>query len=81
LIQGVRASASQDIVAFMNDVELTEEWLFERLRVNEERKFRDPEDAYLEVRRREAERAEKGLPPLVQFLQEADEDAEPDDRT
>jgi hypothetical protein len=81
LIQGVRAGASQDIVSFMNDVELTEEWLFERLRVNEERKFRDPEDAYLEVRRREAERAEKGLPPLVQFLQEANEDAEPDDRT
>jgi hypothetical protein len=68
LIQTVRAGASQDIVSFMNDVELTEEWLFERLRANEERKFRDPEDAYLEVRRREAERAEKGLPPLVQFI-------------
>jgi hypothetical protein len=50
LIQGVRAGASQGIVSFMNDVELTEEWLFERLRVNEEWKFRDPEDAYLEVR-------------------------------
>ena len=81
LIQGVRAGASQDIVSFMNDVELTEEWLFERLRVNEERKFRDPEDAYLEVRRQEAERAEKGLPPLVQFLKEANEDTAPDDKT
>jgi hypothetical protein len=30
LIQCVRAGASQDIVAFMNDIELTEEWLFER---------------------------------------------------
>ena len=71
----------QDIVSFMNDVELTEEWLFERLRVNEERKFRDPEDAYLEVRRQEAERAEKGLPPLVQFLKEANEDTAPNDKT
>lgn len=44
-IQCVRAGASQDIVSFMNDVELTEEWLFERLRLNEEKKFRDPEDA------------------------------------
>jgi hypothetical protein len=79
LIQCVRAGASQDIVSFMNDVELTEEWLFERLRVNEERKFRDPEDAYLDVRRQEAERAEKGLPPLVQFLKDAKQDAEPDD--
>jgi hypothetical protein len=35
----------------MNDVEITEEWLFERLRIREERKFHDPEDAYLEVRR------------------------------
>ena len=81
LIQGVRAGASQDIVSFMNDVELTEEWLFERLRMNEERKFRDPEDAYLEVKRQEAERAEKGLPPRVQFFKDANEDSESDDRS
>ena len=81
LIQCVRAGASQDIVSFMNDVELTEEWLFERQRVNEERKFRDPEDAYLEVRRQEAARAEKGLPPLIKFLEDANEDTEPDERT
>ena len=68
LIQCVRAGASQDIVAFMNDVELTEEWLFERLRANEEGKFRDPADAYLEIRRQETERVEKGLPPRIQFL-------------
>jgi hypothetical protein len=80
LIQCVRAGASQDIVSFMNDVELTEEWLFERLRISEERKFRDPEDAYLEVRRQEAERAEKGLPPLVQFLKNTNDDTEPDDQ-
>jgi hypothetical protein len=70
LIQCVRAGASQDIVSFMNDVELTEEWLFERLRVSEEKKFRDPEDAYLDVRRQEAERKEQGLPPRIQFLEE-----------
>jgi hypothetical protein len=70
LVQCVRAGASQDIVSFMNSVELTEEWLFERLRVNEERKLRDPEDAYLEVKRLEAERAENGLPPRVEFLED-----------
>jgi hypothetical protein len=70
LIQCVRAGASQDIVSFMNDVELTEEWLFERLRVNEEKKLRDPEDAYLDVRRQEAERKERRLPPRIQFLEE-----------
>ena len=76
LIQCVRAGASQDVVSFMNDVELTEEWLFERLRINEERKFRDPEDAYLDVKRQEAERAEKGLPPRVRFLKDTNEDPE-----
>jgi hypothetical protein len=76
LIQGVRASASQDIIDFMNGVELTEEWLFERQRVNEERRFRDPEDAYLEVRRQEAERAENGLPPRIRFLDDAESEDE-----
>jgi hypothetical protein len=74
LIQCVRAGASQDIVSFMNDVELTEEWLFERLRVNEEKKFRDPEDAYLDVQRQEAVRKEQGLPPRIQFLKESQQD-------
>lgn len=74
LIQCVRAGASQDIVSFMNDVELTEEWLFERLRVNEEKKFRDPEDAYLEVRRQEAERKAQGLPPRIQFFEKPQSD-------
>jgi len=74
LIQCVRAGASQDIVSFMNDVEPTEEWLFERLRVNEEKKFRDPEDAYLEVRRQEAVRKGQGLPPRIQFLEEPQSD-------
>lgn len=71
LIQFVRASASQDIAEFMGGVELTEEWLFERLRVEEEKRFRDPDDVYVSVRDREAERIRQGLPPRVQFLEEA----------
>jgi hypothetical protein len=70
LIQYVRAVASQSIAAHMNDIETTEEWLFERQRMNEENKLRDPEDADLEMRHREAERAEEGLPPGVQLLDE-----------
>lgn len=70
LIQSVRASASQDIVSLMNGVELTEAWLFEQLRKSEETKLRDPENPYLEVRRLEAERAEKGLPPRVEFVED-----------
>jgi len=77
LIQCVRAGASQDIVAFMNDVELTEEWLFERLRLDEERRFRDSEDAYTEVQRLEAERVEGGLPPRVGFLDDLNSEMPP----
>lgn len=76
LIQYVRAGASQEIVELMNDVEVTEEWLFERLRVNEEHELHDPDDAYLEVRRREAERVAEGLPPRIQFLDDIPEDTD-----
>jgi hypothetical protein len=68
MIQMVRAVTSQSITEYMNGVEITEEWLFERLWMNEEKKLRDPEDAYLEVQRQEAERIEQGLPPRVRFL-------------
>ncbi len=70
LIQSVRAGASQDIVSFMNGVELTEAWLFEQLRRGEETKLRDPEDVYLEVKRLESERADKGLPPRLEFIED-----------
>jgi hypothetical protein len=68
LIQFVRAVASQSIAEHMNDVEITEEWLFERQRVTEENKLRDPDDVYISVRQREAERIGLGLPPRIQFL-------------
>jgi len=70
LIQYVRASASQDVVDFMSGVELTEEWLFESQRRKEENSLRDPDDVYISVRHREAERAQQGLPPRVRFLDE-----------
>jgi len=68
LIQLVRAGASQSIAAFMSDVEVTDEWLFERQRLREEDKFRDPDDIYLSVREREKARVNQGLPPRIQFL-------------
>lgn len=70
LIQSVRAAASQSIAAHMNDVEITEEWLFERQRVNEDSKLRDPDDVYISVRQREAERVRQGFPPRIRFLDE-----------
>jgi hypothetical protein len=68
LIQSARAAASQSIASHMNDVELTEEWLFERLQLKEANKLRDPDDVYVSVREREAERIVLGLSPRIQFL-------------
>jgi hypothetical protein len=36
--------------------------------MNEESKFRDPDDVYISVRQREAERIALGLPPRIAFL-------------
>ncbi len=41
MIQCVRAGASHEIVSLMNDVEITEEWLFERLRLREQEKLQE----------------------------------------
>jgi hypothetical protein len=70
LIQYVRASVSQDIVQYMSEIELTEEWLFESQQRIEERKLREPDDVYILVRERERERIQQGLPPRIRFLDE-----------
>ena len=73
LIQLARSAVSQSITEHMHDVETTDEWLFDRQRDAAEKELRDPEDVYITVRRREAERARLGLAPRIQFL-----DPEPD---
>ena len=70
LIQYARAVISLDIVESMAGVEHTEAWLFQTQQRSEEEKLRDPDDVYITVRRREAERIRMGLPPLVRFLDE-----------
>ena len=70
MIQSVRALISLDIVESMAGVEHTEAWLFQTQQRSEEEKLRDPDDVYITVRRREAERIKMGLPPRIQFLDE-----------
>lgn len=76
LIQSVRAAACVGIASHLQNIELTEEWLFERLQARETNKFHDPEDIYISVRRREAERTSQGLPPRIQFLDQTPSGAE-----
>ena len=67
MIQYVRASISLEIVESMAGVEHTEAWLFQSQQRSEEEKLRDPDDVYITVRQREAERAQMGLPPRIRF--------------
>jgi hypothetical protein len=70
LIQSARALISLDIVESMAGVEHTEAWLFQTQQRSEEEKLRDPDDVYITVREREAERIKMGLPPRIRFLDE-----------
>jgi hypothetical protein len=71
LIQYARAVISLDIVESMAGVEHTEAWLFQTQQRSEEEKLRDPDDVYITVRRREAERMKMGLPPRIRFLDQS----------
>ena len=68
LIQYARAVISLDIVESMAGVEHTEAWLFQTQQRSEEEKLRDPDDVYITVRQREAERIQMGLPARIRFL-------------
>jgi hypothetical protein len=70
LIQYVRALISLEIVESMAGVEQTEAWLFGSQQRSEEEKLRDPDDVYIVVRQREAERIKLGLPPRIRFIEE-----------
>ena len=71
LLQYVRASASHGLINFMAGVEETEAWLHQSQQRAEEDKLRDPDDVYISVRQREAERLGQRLPPRIQFLDES----------
>ena len=55
----------------MAGVEQTEAWLHQSQRRVEEEKLRDPDDVYISVRQREAERLRQRLSPRIQFLDES----------
>ena len=70
LVQFTRSMVTGDVLDHMSGVEDTEEWIFDTLQCEEERKLHDPEDVYIHVRRREAERVALGMPPRIRFLDE-----------
>ena len=70
MIQYLRAVISVDIVESMAGVEHTDAWLFQSQQRSEEEKLRDPDDVYIAVRQREAERIKMGLSPRIRFIDE-----------
>ena len=64
-IEEVRAGVNADFVEPLGDRERFDESRFWKQRRGIDRKWRDPDDVYLEVERREQERKKQGLPPRV----------------
>jgi hypothetical protein len=64
-IEEVRCDMNADFTEHLADSERFDEGRFWKQRREFERKWRDPDDVYIDVERREEERKKQGLPPRV----------------
>jgi len=64
-IEGVRCSVNADFVEHLVDSERFDEGRFWKQKRAFEKKWRDPDDVYIDVERREEERKKQGLPARV----------------
>ncbi len=64
-IEEVRCDMNADFIEHLADSERFDEGRFWKLRRAYEKKWRDPDDVYIDVGRREEERKKQGLPPRV----------------
>ena len=64
-IEEVRCDMNADFTEHLADSERFDEGQFWKQRRAFEKKWRDPDDVYIDVERREGERKEQGLPPRV----------------
>lgn len=67
-IEEVRCDVNADFTERLADSERFDEGRFWRQRRNFEKRWRDPDDVYFEVQRREEERKKQGLPPRLGVL-------------
>ena len=67
-IEEVRCDVNADFTEKLADSERFDEGHFWKQRRDFEKKWRDPDDIYIEVQRREAERKLQGLPPRLGVL-------------
>jgi hypothetical protein len=64
-IEEVRCDMNADFIEHLADSERFDEGRFSKQRHAFEKKWRDPDDVYIDVERREEERKKQGLPPRV----------------
>jgi hypothetical protein len=64
-IEEVRCDMNADFAEYLVDSERSDEARFSKQRHDYEKQWRDPDDVYLNVERREEERKKQGLPPRV----------------
>lgn len=67
-IEEVRAGVNANFVEQLGDRERFDEGRFWKQRRAIEKKWRDPDDVYIDVERREEERKKKGLAPRLGIL-------------
>lgn len=67
-IEEVRADVNAHFAEHLMDSERHDEGRFWKQRSAYEKKWRDPDDVYLSVEEREAERKKRGLPPRVGII-------------
>ena len=64
-VEEVRCDMNADFIEHLADSERFDEGRFSKQRHAFEKKWRDPDDVYIDVERREEERKKQGLPPRV----------------
>jgi hypothetical protein len=67
-IEEVRCDVNADFTEKLADSERFDEGRFWKQRRDFEKKWRDPDDVYIDVQRREEERKKQGLPPRLGVL-------------
>jgi len=70
-IEEVRCDMNADFAEHLVDSERFDEARFSKQRRDYEKQWRDPDDVYLNVERREEERKKQGLPPRVGIVPHA----------
>lgn len=70
-VEEVRADVNADFIEEMVEMERIDEGRFWKQKRAYEKKWRDPDDVYLDVEEREQERKKQGLPPRIGIVPHA----------